>query len=81
MAWTLSITSESGKFPCLRYVEDWASEAELRERVRSDHFPRLLALMEAALTRPDIVFNLAGDAYGLEYVEQVRGDRIRGRDV
>lgn len=72
LAWALSLSSEAGDSPRLRYSEDWSSEVELRHRVRSDHFPRLLAVMEAALVRPQIVFELPGGSRGLEYVEELR---------
>ena len=72
VAWTLSVSSEAGRSPRLRYIEDWASEVELRDRVRSDGFPRLLAVMEAALVRPRIVFELPTGSRGLEYVEELR---------
>lgn len=80
VAWTLSLSSESGCSPCLRYVEDWASEQELRDRVRSERFPRLLAVMEAALTRPCIVFELVTGSRGLEYVEEVRQAQAHEHD-
>jgi quinol monooxygenase YgiN len=72
VAWTLSVSSESGRSQRLRYVEDWSSEQELRDRVRSERFRGLLAAMEAALTRPRIVFELATGSRGLEFVEEVR---------
>lgn len=72
VAWTLSVSSEAGRSPRLRYAEDWSSEVELRRRVRSDRFPRLLAVMEAALVRPRIVFELPTGSRGLEYVEELR---------
>jgi hypothetical protein len=55
----------------VRYVEDWSSELELRAQVRSERFPRLLAVMETALTPPQIVFELASGSRGLDYVEEV----------
>jgi hypothetical protein len=71
LARRLSVSSESGSPQCVRYVEDWSSELELRAQVRSERFPRLLAVMETALTPPQIVFELASGSRGLDYVEEV----------
>ncbi len=72
LAWALTVSSDAGHASCLRYREDWSSEVELRDRVRSDRFPRLLAVMEAALIRPRIEFELPTGLRGLEYVEELR---------
>ena len=72
LAWALTVSSDAGHASCLRYREDWSSEVELRDRVRSDRFPRLLAVMEAALIRPRIEFELPTGSRGLEYVEELR---------
>ena len=79
VGWTMSVSAESGLSPCLRYVEDWATERELRERVRSESFPRLLAVMEAAHTPPRIVFELATGSRGLEFVEEARDQPVEPR--
>ena len=81
LAWTLSVSSESGRSHRLRYIEDWSSEQELRERVRSERFRGLLAVMEAALAKPRIVFELATGSRGLEYVEEVRQAPAGEREV
>ena len=72
LAWALTVSSDAGHASCLRYREDWSSEVELRDRVRSDRFPRLLAVMEAALIRPRIEFELPTGSRGLDYVEELR---------
>ena len=55
----------------VHYVEDWATEADLRRRVRSDRFTSLLAVVEAAQTA-DVQFDFVNQTRGLEYVVEVR---------
>ena len=68
----LALSSESCDPARISYVEDWSSEDELREQVRSDRFSRLLELMESALEPPQLEFQLPGGTRGLDYVEEVR---------
>jgi quinol monooxygenase YgiN len=74
----LALSSESSDPMRISYVEDWSSEDDLREQVRSDRFTRLLEVMESALAPPNLEFQLPGGARGLDYVEEVRAD-VRGR--
>ena len=73
----LVLSSESCDPMRISYVEDWSSEAALREQVRSDRFLRLLELMESALEPPQLEFELGNGIRGLDYVEEVRADRRR----
>jgi quinol monooxygenase YgiN len=61
----------------VQYVEEWASEADMRRRVRSDAFTSLLALMESAQEPPRVQFDFVTETRGLDYVEQVRGTSDR----
>jgi quinol monooxygenase YgiN len=67
----LVLSNESSDPARISYVEDWWSEEDLREQVRSERFARLLELMESALERPQLEFELAGRRRGLDYVEEV----------
>jgi quinol monooxygenase YgiN len=63
---------------CLRYIETWKSEDELRQMIRSQHFSKLIALMELASEAPACEFRVIEETRGLEFAEQVRnlpGDR------
>jgi quinol monooxygenase YgiN len=73
----LALSTESDDPPRIRYFEDWSSEEELRKRVRSDRFLRLIAVMEEALSPPEITFELAGRTRGLDYVFEARRDLTR----
>jgi len=55
----------------VHYVEDWATEADIRRRVLSERFTSLLAVVEAA-TKADVQFDFVTERRGLEYVFEVR---------
>src|SRR4051812_6641499 len=67
-----SVSTELAKSTIVRYVEEWQTEADLREHVRSDAFLRLMVLIEDATAPPRIEFVLASVVRGLEYVAEVR---------
>jgi len=56
----------------LHYVEEWATEADMRRRVRSDRFTTLLAIMEGAREPPRVQFDFVAITRGLDYVEEMR---------
>jgi quinol monooxygenase YgiN len=68
----LHLSTESSDPTRIQYTEDWSSEEDLREQVRSERFPRLLAVMEQASERPEIRFDVASGVRGLDYVAEVR---------
>ena len=55
----------------VHYVEDWATEPDVRRRVLSDRFTSLLAVVEAA-ANADVQFDFVTETRGLEYVFEVR---------
>jgi quinol monooxygenase YgiN len=57
---------------CIHYFEEWASEADMRQRVRSDRFLWLLTLMESAIEPPTVHFDFVTTTRGLDYVAEVR---------
>lgn len=60
----------------VHYVEEWATEADMRRRVRSDGFTSLLAILEAARD-PRVQFDFVTRTRGLEYVTEVRESLTR----
>jgi len=56
----------------VRYTEEWLTEDDLRERVRSDTFSQVVNLIEDATQPPRIEFTLAHETRGLDFVEEVR---------
>ena len=65
----------------VRYVEEWATEEDMRRRVQSESFTSLLAVMESA-ERPEVQFDFVTKTRGLDYIEEARaelaGDENRG---
>jgi quinol monooxygenase YgiN len=55
----------------VRYVEEWATEADMRHRVRSDQFTLLLGIIEGARD-PRVQFDFVVSTRGLDYVAEVR---------
>ena len=55
----------------VHYVEDWATEADVRRRVLSDRFTSLLAVVEAA-SKAEVQFDFVHETRGLEYILEVR---------
>jgi quinol monooxygenase YgiN len=60
----------------VRYVEEWATEADMRRRVRSERFTSLLGVVESAM-EPQVQFDFVSTSRGLEYVAEVRSDAVR----
>jgi quinol monooxygenase YgiN len=67
-----SLATDLGNRGTVRYTEDWLTENDLRERVRSDTFAQLVTLVEDATQPPRIEFTLGHATRGLDFVEEVR---------
>ena len=63
---------ESNNPDAICYVEEWQSREEMDQQLRSDHYGRLLSIMEAAAQPPQIRFSWVTDVKGLEYLGSVR---------
>lgn len=66
----LFIESQDRRNLC--YTEMWDSEEQLCSMLRSEHFTRLAALMEAASEPPALSFRRITAIDGLEFVRQAR---------
>jgi hypothetical protein len=55
----------------VRYVEDWATEDDVRRRVLSDRFTSLLAVVETA-SDAEVQFDFVNRTRGLDYVVELR---------
>lgn len=60
----------------VRWIEEWATEKDMRERVRSDRFTSLLAVVESA-KEPRVQFDFITATRGLDYVTEVRADAMK----
>lgn len=56
----------------LLYLEEWGTLEDLNGELRSGRFTRLLGVMEAAASRPDLELRLVGDVHGLAYAAAIR---------
>jgi len=59
----------------VHYVEEWATEDDMRARVRSDRFTSLLAIVESA-KEAKVHFDFVTQTRGLEYVAEVRNQGV-----
>jgi quinol monooxygenase YgiN len=67
-----SVATDIGNRGTVRYTEEWLTEEDLRDRVRSDTFAQLVTLIEEATQPPRIEFALVDRTRGLDYLEEVR---------
>jgi hypothetical protein len=61
-----------GPGPIVHYTEEWITEAAMRERVRSQAFTMLLAIIES-VQQPRVQFDFVTSTRGLDYLAEVRG--------
>jgi quinol monooxygenase YgiN len=55
----------------VHYVEEWATEPDMRKRVQSTGFTSVLAVVESA-READVHFDFVSQTRGLDYVAEVR---------
>jgi quinol monooxygenase YgiN len=67
-----SVATDIGPRGAVRYTEEWLTENDLRERVRSRTFAQLATLIEDATQPPRIEFQLGSATRGLDFVEEVQ---------
>ena len=69
----LECTAWAERDSTVHYGEGWATEIDVRRRVRSAGFTSLLAVMECASEPPVVKFDFVTMTRGLDFVEEVRG--------
>lgn len=57
----------------VHYEETWATEPDMRRRVRSERFTSLLSVLESTSEPPQVRFDFVAQTRGLDYVEEARG--------
>jgi hypothetical protein len=67
----LECSAWGGPDATAHYVESWETEADMRERVLSDRFTLLLAVVEGA-EEAHVRFDFVTETRGLDYVAEVR---------
>ena len=56
----------------VHYIEEFETEADMRQRVYSSTFTSLLGVIESAHQPPCVQFDFVTRTHGFEYVSQVR---------
>ena len=59
----------------VRYLEEWATEPDMKRHVRSESFTSLLSILESA-SNPHVQFDFVTKSRGLDYVAEVRKDMV-----
>ncbi len=57
----------------LTWVSRWRSRMELDRHIQSDHFRRILSVMELASSAPEIEFESGSELWGLDLIDEVLG--------
>ena len=60
-----------GRGPTVHYTEEWNTEAAMRDRVCSQAFTMLLAIIES-VQQPRVQFDFVTSTRGLDYLAEVR---------
>jgi len=60
----------------LIFIQQWESREGLERHLRSEQFLKVLACMDMAVEKPELVFQESANTHGLGMVEQVRGGEI-----
>ena len=66
------ILEEGGEFDALCYQAQWKSREELLQHLRSEHYKRLLMLMDLGSEPPLVEFHTVTETKGLDLVEYAR---------
>jgi len=64
----------------VHYIEDWDEERQIRDRVRSEAFTLLLAIVESA-RNPRVQFDFVSSTRGLDYVVEIRDETQGARGL
>ena len=64
----------------VHYTEQWQTEDDMKRRVLSEHFVRLLAVLESTDAPPQVQFDFVTTTRGLDYVAETRHGARRGAE-
>ena len=66
------VYEEDGPDSAILYVEEWNSESEFRDHVRSELYRRVLAAIDLSKSAPEVCIYSVSNVQGLELVQQIR---------
>ena len=67
------ILQESGNAQAFCYEARWKSRGDLLQHIRSEHYKRLLMLLDLSSEPPTVEFHTVMETSGLELIESARG--------
>jgi quinol monooxygenase YgiN len=56
----------------IHYEQNWETEADMKEHLRSENYRKVLLVMEIALEQPEIRFDRIEDSSGMNTIEAAR---------
>jgi quinol monooxygenase YgiN len=66
------VYEEDGPEAAVLYVEEWNSESDFRDHVRSELYRRVLAAIDLSKSSPEVCIYNVSNVRGLELVQQIR---------
>jgi len=66
------VYEEDGPDSAILYVEEWDSESEFRDHVRSELYRRVLAAIDLSKSAPEFGIYQVSNVQGLELIQQMR---------
>jgi len=69
------VLQEGGDRQAICYEAQWKSEDDLLRHLRSDHYKRLLNLMDLGSEPPLVEFHTVAETKGLDFIERTRTSR------
>jgi len=75
------VYEEDGYNGAILYTEEWDSEPEFCEHVRSELYRRVLAAIDISKSAPELHFYRVSKAQGLELIDQIRNSPRRTEAV
>ena len=66
------VYEEDSPETAILYVEEWNSESEFRDHVRSELYRRVLAAIDLSKSTPEVCFYNVSSVQGLELVQEIR---------
>jgi quinol monooxygenase YgiN len=66
------VYEEDGPEAAILYVEEWKSESEFQDHVRSSLYRRILAAIDLSKSAPEIGIYQISNVQGLELIQQIR---------
>jgi quinol monooxygenase YgiN len=69
----VQVYQEEGPDAAILYLEEWDSEPEFCEHVKSELYRRVLAAIDVSKAAPELGFYRVSDVEGLELLQRIRG--------